>query len=86
MEKQEGRVSVSIRAFEARMRRHMLSAQNVDMKKCRHDSRWYQDMGPYYFVHTATNGVEHRGIDLYTLIKWAREGSVLKPYEDVVTD
>ena len=74
---------VSIRAFEGRMKRHMLSKENEEMKKCRFDSRWFNDMGPYYFVGYGTNVVSSRGIDLATLIEWARKDGVLKPYEEV---
>lgn len=83
MPKQEDKVAISLRAFESRMKRHMQAAHNEEMKVCRHDSRWFQDMGPYYFVHCGTNAVERRGIGLETLIDWAREGGVLKAYETV---
>ncbi len=77
--------SQGIRAFEGRMKRHMISDQNLEMKKCRSDSRWYADMGPYYFVELGTNTLNpvNRGISRDTLIEWAREGGVLKPYEEV---
>ena len=74
---------ISIRAFEGRMKRHRLSTENEEMKKCRADSRWYADMGPYYFVGDGTNVVTTRGISLDTLIEWARADGVLKPYEEV---
>ena len=83
MTNQDNKVLVSIRAFEGRMKRHMLSEHKEEMKKCRFDSRWYADMGPYFFVELGTNAVSRRGISLDTLVNWAREGGVLKPYEDV---
>jgi hypothetical protein len=83
MTNQDNKALISIRAFEGRMKRHMLAKENEEMKKCRADSRWYADMGPYYFVGYGTNVVTDRGISLETLITWAREDGVLKPYEEV---
>ena len=74
---------ISIRAFEGRMKRHRLSTENEEMKKCRADSRGYQTLGQYYFVDDYSNNVEDYGISLDTLIEWAREDGVLKPYEEV---
>jgi agmatine/peptidylarginine deiminase len=79
----DNKVPVSLRAFEGRMKRHMLSKENLEMKKCRFDSRWYADMGPYYFVEAGTNSCRDRGVSLDALINWAREDGILKPYEVV---
>ena len=74
---------ISIRAFEGRMKRHLLSKNNKAMKKCRADSRGYEALGPYYLVDTHHNNIGDRGISLDALIDRAREAGVLKPYEDV---
>lgn len=74
---------ITLRAFEARCKRHAESTEGEVLKKCRPDSKWYADMGDYYFVALGSNGVTHRGWDIHRLIRWAREEGVLKPYEEV---
>jgi hypothetical protein len=81
MTTKDHKVPVSIRAFEGRMRRHMLSKESQVMRKCRDDMRFFADMGTYYFVQMHTGVVESRGLSLDDLINWAREDGVLKPYE-----
>ena len=85
MTKEENiKVPISIRAFEGRMKRHMLSKESEELKKCRYGSRGYDQLGQYYFVDIATNQVtSSRGLSLETLVAWAREDGVLKPYEEI---
>lgn len=76
--KMDAKVKVTTRALEARMRRH-LQKENLVLRKCKVDSRWYHDLGDYYAVNE-NNSVRDTHIPLEA---WAREAGVLKPYETV---
>ena len=77
------KVKITIRALEARAKRHALSKDNQILRKCKADSRWYQDMGDYYFVDASTDAVITRGWGFYELIEWATKEGILKPFEEV---
>lgn len=74
------KVKVTERALVARMTRK-LATEGLQLKKCRFNSRWYNDFGDYYTVHIHLNTVEHRHINLETLVAWAREDGVLRGFE-----
>lgn len=74
-------VKISVRALEARMKRHLLKS-GIVLRKCKADSRWYQELGEYYAV-SASNEVSHKDVNLE---EWARESGVLKPFEIVAND
>lgn len=77
------KVQVSVRALEARAKRYAESHDNELLRKCRPDSRWYRDLGDYYFVDMSTNGVMTKDWNIHNLIEWAREEGILKPFEEV---
>jgi len=80
------KVKITIRALEARAKRYALSKDNEILRKCKADSRWYNDMGDYYFVDASTNAVSNRGLSLSSLIEWCSEEGILKPFEEVLID
>ena len=79
----DAKVKVSLRAFEARCSRYAMTRDNEVLRKCRQDSRWYHDLGDYYFVDTDRNLITTQGWRINNLIEWAREVGILKPYEEV---
>lgn len=74
------KVTVTTRAFLARMKRHLLKAEGETLKQAREGTRAYQDFGPFYTIDE-NNCLQRQGLSLQTLIEWAREDGVLKPYE-----
>lgn len=72
------KVKVSERALFSRLSRH-LAKEDIALKKCRFDSRWYNDLGNYYTVHIRTNAIDSRHVDLE---QWGRECGVLRDYEE----
>jgi hypothetical protein len=74
-------VPVTERALFARLSRK-LKKEGQTLHRCRRDSRWFNDMGPYYTVDIDSNSVIDRGLS--KLEVWGREVGVLKPYECVV--
>lgn len=79
MSKKVGKVTVSIRAVEARVRR-ALEKEGQLLKKCRYDSRWYSDLGDYYVVDASTNAIEASNCDLARL---AAETESIKAWEQI---
>jgi hypothetical protein len=77
----ETQVQVTERAIFARLSRK-LKKEGQTLHRCRRDSRWFNDMGPYYTVDIGSNSVVDRGFS--DLDEWAREIGVLKPYEQMV--
>ena len=75
------KTTVSLRAFLARMRRN-LAKDRLTLRACRVGERYYSDLGPFFTVNEH-NAVRHQQVDYYTLITWARQDAVLKPYEIV---
>lgn len=80
------KVKITIRALEARAKRHSLAKNNEILRKCRPDSRGYGDLGDYYFVDTYSNTIANRGLDLWAFIDWCTEEGVLKPFEEAMVD
>jgi hypothetical protein len=80
------KVKLTVRALEARAKRYALTKDNEILRKCKADSRWYPDMGDYYFVDASTNAVSARGWNLHNLIEWCSEEGILKPFEEVLID
>ena len=70
------KVQVSERALEARVKRS-LEKDGKLLKKCRSDSRFYDDLGDYYIVSTA-NTIEAKRCSLAQL---ADDLDALKDYE-----
>lgn len=71
---------VSHRALEARVKR-ALEKDGQTLKKCREDSRWYNELGEHYTVDVELNCVNAKHVDLEA---WARELGVLKDFESVM--
>lgn len=71
------KVKVTERALVARLTRK-LASEGLQLKKCRADSRWYNDMGQYFAVQLDGNAVRERHIDLEAL---ARKAGVLRGFE-----
>jgi hypothetical protein len=71
------KVNVSRRALEGRVKRG-LEKDGQMLKKCRVDSRWYNELGDHYIVDINTNSVVEKHTDLEAL---ARESGALKDYE-----
>lgn len=76
------KANVTRRALEARMKRH-LAKEGVILRKCKADSRWFNDLGEYYAVDERTNTVVHKDMNIGA---WAREVGVLKPFEEVANE
>jgi len=74
-------VPVTERALFARLSR-TLKKEGKKLHRCRRDSRWFNDMGPYYTVDIDSNSVIDRGLS--NLEERAREEGVLKPFEQMV--
>ena len=70
--------TISLAAFEARMRRH-LAKGGIYLKKGREGSRWYTDQGDYYTVNVH-NAIDDSHINL---IAWGRDLGILRPFEEV---
>ena len=77
------KVHISLRAFESRMKRHCLTKDQEHLKKCRTDSRGFQQLGTYYMVSDHSGNICNYGISFETLVESAREEGVLKAYEEV---
>ena len=75
------KVQVSERALEARIKRSLEKDGNL-LKKCRKDSRFYDDLGDYYIVDQR-NSIAAKHCDLRTL---AHEIGALKDYETLEGD
>lgn len=76
-------VPVNKRALFSRINRKM-NKDGEKLHRCRSDSRWYNDMGPFYTVDINTNTVIARGVsDLESL---GRELGVLKPFEKLESE
>lgn len=71
------KVKVTERALVARLARK-LATEGLQLKKCRSDSPWYNDMGQYYAVELGGNAVRERHIELEA---WARKAGVLRGFE-----
>jgi agmatine/peptidylarginine deiminase len=70
---------VSERALFSRIARK-LAHEGSTLHKCRYDSRWFNDLGPYYVVDER-NSVQERGFEL---LNFAEALGVLKPSEIAV--
>jgi hypothetical protein len=82
MKKPKNKIEISLRAFEARMKRYLLSHDGLLLKVRRENSRDFNTLGRYYTV-TLQNNVSDQGLSAGNLIQWAEESGVLKPYEIV---
>ena len=71
------KVSVSVRALLARVNRK-LAHEYLVLKRCKSDSRWYNELGDFYAVSISRNHFDAQHVELE---KWAKELGVLKPYE-----
>ena len=76
------RIPVSERALLARLNR-ALSKEDQMLKKCREDSRWYNDLGDYALVEMSRNQWIDTHVDLEAL---GREKGLLKEFEQLVKD
>lgn len=76
------KTSISWRALEARVRRHMAS-DGIALRKCRETSRDYDRLGDYFAIDVSGNSVVGRDIDLAA---YAREKGLIKGWEQVVAD
>lgn len=76
----EQNIFISERAALQRVNRAIAHAGRA-MKVCRHDSRWFSDLGRYYVVNKTTHVVSDSHADLNW---WARELGVLKLFEEIV--
>ena len=65
------------RALVARINRKLADESRV-LRRCRRNSRWYDELGDYYMLNVRTNLIEAKRVSLE---KWGREMAVLKPYE-----
>ena len=72
-------VFVTERALFARINRK-LKKEGGTLRRCRKNSRWYNDMGPYY-VDLSSNGVTDRGFS--DLENWGRELGVMQVFEQL---
>jgi len=79
----DAKVKISLRALEARCKRYSETHDGDILKRCRQGTRAHAELGDYYFVDVRSNVVTHRGWSEETLIEWAREKGILKPYEEV---
>lgn len=70
---------VSEKALIARINRK-LKHENESLKKTRPDSKWINDLGDYYLVHTLLNTIEAQHINLD---EFAREIGVLADFEKI---
>jgi len=76
------KVPVSERALVARIDRAM--AKNGEtLKRCREDSRWFNELGRYYTVNVSINGITDKHVDLEKL---GRKMGVLSEYETLGKD
>lgn len=78
----ETKVVVTERALFSRINRR-LNKDGEKLHRCRADSRWFNDMGPYYIVDMATNTATARGFS--DLENWGREIGALKPFEKLAS-
>ncbi|RCX09799.1 hypothetical protein [Extensimonas vulgaris] len=83
MTETEGKVKVSLRALEARCKRYAETHDGDTLKRCRQGTSAHAELGDYYFVDVRGNYVTASGWSEETLIEWAREKGILKPYEEV---
>ena len=75
------KATITERAFLARMKRS-LAKDGLTLCCPRYGTLAHHNLGPFYTVNDR-NVVEHQMVDYYALLKWAREGGVLKPHEAV---
>lgn len=73
----ENKVIVSLRAFEARMRRHY-AKQEITL--CKRRGKEAERKGEYFGVHSNLISFD---ADVHTMVSHAREDGLLKPYEAV---
>lgn len=73
------KATITERAFLARMKRH-LTKDGGRLCAPRYGTRAHQNLGPFYTVDSR-NIVDNFKMEYGELIKWAREGGVLKPHE-----
>lgn len=82
MSEAKTKVPVSERAVFARVKRKLAQDGEI-LKKCRFDSRWYNDLGDYYTVDAQFNAIRDRQVPLEA---WAREMGLLQPWEQLEDD
>jgi hypothetical protein len=70
-------VKLTDRALLQRINRK-LKEQDKQVRKCRENSRSYNDLGSYYAVDVSRNSIAWLNVDLTEL---ARELDVLRPWE-----
>ncbi len=76
----ERKVTVTQRAFLARMKRH-IAKEGETLKQAREGTRVHQEWGPFYTIDEQHNSLARQCLELATLEAWARDDGVLKPYE-----
>lgn len=81
MTSEERKKPVTERALFARLSRRLAKDGEI-LKKCRFDSRWYNDFGSYYTVNQF-NAISATHMDLED---WARELGVMQPWERLEHD
>ncbi len=72
------RMPVTERALFSRINRKLKKEGEI-LRRCRENSRFYADMGPYYAVDVVSNTVTARGVS--DLEAWGRDLGVMRPFE-----
>lgn len=71
---------ISEAALEKRISRK-LAHEGETLRKCRYNSRWFNDLGSYYVVNSYFNSITATHVDLET---WGRDLEVLRENEALV--
>jgi hypothetical protein len=69
---------ISERALLQRLNRYLIREEDQTIKKCREDSRWYNDLGDYYTVDIKTKAIVATHVNLEEM---ARELKVISKHE-----